>query len=138
MESIPASPAQRKALKIAELREACELAGVDTTGTKAVLLDRLEEVSPFNCHISRSIVADGDSPSRLDHAGKPKFERRATPPERRDERVCGRSTLPTSRAETDPAGNARAATQRRLYYSGDWLGTRIAALRNRFGMRAAA
>jgi hypothetical protein len=64
MESIPASPAQRKALKIAELREACELAGVDTTGTKAVLLDRLEEVRPFNCHISRSIRRDGDSITR--------------------------------------------------------------------------
>ena len=41
---IPDTPASRKALKVAELRECLAEAGLETTGTKPVLLDRLEEV----------------------------------------------------------------------------------------------
>ena len=42
---IPDTPTARKALKVAELRECLASVGLDTTGTKPVLLERLEEVS---------------------------------------------------------------------------------------------
>jgi hypothetical protein len=45
MGSIPDTATLRKALKVAELRECLEGAGLDTSGTKPVLLERLEEVS---------------------------------------------------------------------------------------------
>lgn len=44
MGSIPETAAGRKALKVAELRECLAEVGLDTSGTKPVLLDRLEEV----------------------------------------------------------------------------------------------
>ena len=49
MGTIPDTPAGRKALKVAELRELLADVGLDTTGTKPFLLERLEQVSgsPF-------------------------------------------------------------------------------------------
>ena len=41
---IPDTEKARKALKVGEIRGLLEEAGLDTTGTKSVLLARLEEV----------------------------------------------------------------------------------------------
>ena len=50
---IPETEKERKALKVADIRELLEEAGLDATGTKPALLERLEEVRFVACDSSR-------------------------------------------------------------------------------------
>ena len=61
---IPETEKERKALKVADIRELLEEAGLDATGTKPALLERLEEVRFVACDSSRLPQIDPRAPTR--------------------------------------------------------------------------